>query len=109
MRSAAEWSTSAMIAVEPVRRNATVLAAPITKSTNSATATARVLVVIRPLYYPRLALDGRKSGCRTGRLSVSLRNVCAQCPQSAQDALRATEMWRKHAHFAGPVSCMDSW
>ena len=63
MRSAAEWSTSAMIAVEPVSRNATVLATPITKSTKSATATARVLVVIRALYY--LSLDmwvGRPEG-----------------------------------------------
>lgn len=63
MRSAAEWSTSAMIAVEPVSKKAIDLAAPITKSTNSATATARVLVVMRALYHLGLEMFA-------GRLSV---------------------------------------
>jgi hypothetical protein len=43
-----------MIAVEPVSKKAINLAAPITKSTNSATATARVLVVMGALYHRRL-------------------------------------------------------
>jgi len=46
--------SSAMIAVEPLSKNATVLAPPISKSTTSAAATARVLVVTW-LLYPRPA------------------------------------------------------
>ena len=56
--SATEWNTSAMMAVEPVSKNATSLATVIEKSTISATATARVLVVMEsPLPYSELVVS----------------------------------------------------
>lgn len=60
-----EWSISAMIAVEPVSRKAITLAAPITKSTNSATATARVLVVMGALYHLGFEMFGGRLIVRT--------------------------------------------
>jgi len=78
-----------MIAVEPVSTKAASLNAPTTKSTNSATATACVLVAMGPLYHrPCEKLDGANRFSSVDARSADQTGIETPGRQGLQDLLR---------------------